>query len=103
MSNPLLRTARRQKGWSQQQLADFAGVSLSTIERAEKGESVRVDSIQRLCICLSKTPEEIGLLTFSQESSEILLATNREIISISANNLTLIEDISVLDLGMAEK
>ena len=35
--NHLLREARLKKGWSQQQLADFAGLSLSTVERAERG------------------------------------------------------------------
>ena len=50
-------------GWNQQQLADFAEkLSLSTIERAERGEPIRVDNIERLCICLQKTPEQLGLL-----------------------------------------
>ncbi|SEN20766.1 helix-turn-helix domain-containing protein [Lihuaxuella thermophila] len=62
MKNFLLRAARRKKGWSQQQLADFAQLSLSTIERAERGEPIRVDSIERLCRCLQKTPEQLGLL-----------------------------------------
>ncbi len=62
MKNLLLRTARQQKGWSQQQLADFSGISLSTIERAERGEPIRVDSIERLCSCLEKTPEQLGLI-----------------------------------------
>ena len=55
MRNALLRTERLRRGWTQQQLADFAGISLSTVERAEKGESIRVDCIQRLCECLSKS------------------------------------------------
>lgn len=38
MKNMLLRAARQQRGWSQQQLADFAELSPSTIERAERGE-----------------------------------------------------------------
>ncbi len=62
MTNMLLRTARQQQGWSQQQLADFAGVSLSTIERAERGEPIRVDNLERLCGCLQKTPEQLGLI-----------------------------------------
>ncbi len=62
MRNILLRTERLRHGWTQQQLADFATISLSTVERAEKGESIRVDCIQRLCECLSKTSEELGLL-----------------------------------------
>ena len=67
MRNTLLRTERRRHGWSQQQLADFALVSLSTVERAERGEPIRVDSIQRLCECLSKTAEELGLLHLEQK------------------------------------
>jgi transcriptional regulator with XRE-family HTH domain len=70
MRNTLLRTERLRKGWTQQQLADFAGISLSTVERAEKGESIRVDCIQRLCECLSKTSEELGLLKLDIRSSE---------------------------------
>jgi transcriptional regulator with XRE-family HTH domain len=69
MSNLLLRTARQQKGWNQQQLADFAELSVSTVERAERGESIRVDSIQRLCACLHKTPEQLGLLNGEHEES----------------------------------
>lgn len=62
MKNDVLRLERLRKGWSQQQLADFAVVSLSTVARAERGEAIRIDSIQRLSKCLSKTPEELGLL-----------------------------------------
>ncbi|HLG62101.1 MAG TPA: helix-turn-helix transcriptional regulator [Ktedonosporobacter sp.] len=67
----MLRTARRQKGWSQQQLADFAGVGITTVARAEQGKSLRIDTIQRLCACLGKTPEQLGLVTLdgNQESS----------------------------------
>lgn len=61
MRNTLLRAARLQKGWNQQQLADFAGISLSTIERAERGEPIRADNMERLCTCLQKTPEQLGL------------------------------------------
>lgn len=62
MRNALLRLARQSRGWNQQQLADLAGVSLSTIERAERGEDVRVDTIERLCACFEKTPLQLGLL-----------------------------------------
>src|SRR5436305_7327147 len=70
MRNTLLRTERLRRGWTQQQRADFAALSLSTIERAEKGESIRVDCIQRLCECLSKTPEELGLLKIDERIVE---------------------------------
>lgn len=96
MKNMLLRTTRRQMGWNQQQLADFAGVSLSTIERAERGEPIRVDTIERLCTCLQKTPEQLGLLntanypangrkagkTLDSLLDELLLTSSTELIDL---------------------
>src|ERR1700730_10948135 len=70
MRNHLLRIERLRHGWTQQQLADFAGISLSTVERAEKGESIRVDCILRLCQCLSKTSEELGLFKMEEKTLE---------------------------------
>ena len=69
--NHLLREARLKKGWSQRQLADFSGLSLSTIERAERGEPLRIDSIQLLCECLNKTPEELGLVKIEDRKEGI--------------------------------
>lgn len=62
MKNTLLRRARLQKGWSQQQLADFAEIGITTVARAESGKFLRIDTIQRLCACLEKTPEQLGLV-----------------------------------------
>jgi transcriptional regulator with XRE-family HTH domain len=70
MQNAHLRTERLRRGWTQRQLADFAGISLSTVERAEKGEAIRVDCIQRLCECLSKSPEELGLFKLDGKAGE---------------------------------
>ncbi len=64
MANILLRTARNRQGWTQKQLADFANVSLSTVERAEKGESIRPDNVQNLCSCLEANPESLGLFKY---------------------------------------
>lgn len=77
MRNTLLRTERLRHGWTQQQLADFASISLSTVERAEKGESIRVDCIQRLCECLSKTSEELGLLKIEERTLESIVNMKR--------------------------
>lgn len=71
MGNTLLRTERRRRGWTQQQLADFALVSLSTVERAEGGGSIRIDNIQRLCECLGKNSEELGLFQVSEGKEQI--------------------------------
>ncbi|MBV9689135.1 MAG: helix-turn-helix transcriptional regulator [Ktedonobacteraceae bacterium] len=57
-----LRLERLKRSWTQQELADFAQVSLSSVERAEQGRPLRVDICRRLCDCLGKTkPQELGL------------------------------------------
>ncbi len=72
MKNEWLRAARLRKGWSQQQLAELAGIGLSTVERAERGKLLRIDTIHRLAACLGKTPEQLGLvpLDYPQERFE---------------------------------
>jgi transcriptional regulator with XRE-family HTH domain len=58
----LLQRERLRRGLTQQELADFAQVSLRSIQRAEQGEPLRVDICKRICAFLEKeTPEEIGL------------------------------------------
>lgn len=39
-----IRRLRRERGWTQAQLAEFASVSRPTIIRLERGEPVRLDS-----------------------------------------------------------
>ncbi len=43
-----LRDLRREKGWSQEQLADISGVSARTIQRLEKGETTGMDTSKAL-------------------------------------------------------
>jgi hypothetical protein len=57
-----LRLERRRRNLSQRMLADFTGLSLATIVRAERGESIGADGRQRLCEYLGKTTEELGLI-----------------------------------------
>ena len=70
MKNLLLRQERLRKGLSQKQLADFAEVSVSTVERAEHGEKIRVDCVQRLCAYLDKAPNELGLFKEDPKKSQ---------------------------------
>ncbi len=92
--NLLLRIARHEKGWTQQQLADFAEISLSTVERAERGESIRIDSIKRLCECLQKNPDQLGLLgkqnSYDKPNKEhdILGFLNNDYVSALENEMT---------------
>ncbi|MBA2678719.1 MAG: helix-turn-helix transcriptional regulator, partial [Ktedonobacteraceae bacterium] len=97
--NLLLKNARKAKGWGQKHLADFAVVSLSTIERAERGEPLRIDNIERISRCLGKTPEELGLfqIEFKDEHPQkiplIVTSTNKT----STNPIALLtEDIQLI-------
>jgi transcriptional regulator with XRE-family HTH domain len=79
-----LRKERLRKGWKQRQLADFAQIGLSAVERAEGGKSISLENVQRLCGCLGKSPEQLGLVKLPQEAlaggvgiSEIALAIGR--------------------------
>lgn len=44
--------SRNLKSWKQSTLADFAGLSLSTIERAERGEAVSAEALDRIAEAL---------------------------------------------------
>src|SRR5579875_1944110 len=57
-----LRKERRQRNLTQRDLADLAGISLSTIQRAEQGRPIRVDCRRLLCACLGKPAQELGLV-----------------------------------------
>ena len=43
-----IKQRRLEKGWSQIQLAEFAGISLRTIQRIEKGHTPTIDTIKSL-------------------------------------------------------
>lgn len=69
---------------TQRQLADFAEVSLSTIERAEHGKPIRIDCQQRICAYFNKTPGDLGLQVIGedeQDSSEALYNRFRDTVS----------------------
>jgi tetratricopeptide (TPR) repeat protein len=57
-----LRVERARRNFSQRMLADFAGVSHSTIVRAERAERLGADARQRICDYLGKSSEELGLI-----------------------------------------
>lgn len=62
-----LKIARLKLGFTQQMLADFARVGISTIQRAERGCPLRPDSVYLLCQYFSERyqrevlPVELGL------------------------------------------
>lgn len=65
-----VRLQRGFLGWKQECLASFASVSLSTVERIERAESVSAESLDRVAIALGQKPgaftEPRVPLTFDQ-------------------------------------
>ncbi len=55
----LIKTARIDKGWTQQQLADIASVSLRTIQRIESTGSASNESVSALCSSFEIEREEL--------------------------------------------
>ncbi len=44
----IVRKLRLQKGWSQEQLAEMADLSVRTVQRAERGQSIGMESLKSL-------------------------------------------------------
>src|SRR5262245_36463031 len=57
-----LREARLSRGLTAEQLAEYTGLSPSTILRAEDGHDVRPDTIRLLSTYLKRSPADLGLL-----------------------------------------
>ncbi|WP_082282014.1 helix-turn-helix transcriptional regulator [Mycobacterium colombiense] len=50
-----VRDARRERGWSQTQLGDEAGVSRPTIARVERGDDVSVATLAKVTAAVGLT------------------------------------------------
>ena len=60
-----LRSLRKEKGWSQEQTADYLCISQSAYARMEKGESYSwANSLSKICEVFEIAPEEL----FKQEN-----------------------------------
>src|SRR5712691_8193701 len=62
--NPLLRLARQQRGWTQQEVADRIGAPLAlNITRWERGSTFPSPHyVRQLCVLFDKSASELGLL-----------------------------------------
>lgn len=86
-----LKNARLKLGFTQVMLADFAQVGKATIQRAERGEPLRPDTVRQLCDYFSERyhhqvePQELGLVFWEtspldqQEAPTPLPQTEEEI------------------------
>ncbi len=52
----MVRKLRTEQGWSQEQLAEIAGLSPRTVQRAETGKNCSLDTAQALAAAFDTTP-----------------------------------------------
>ena len=64
-----LRSARKKKGWTQDQLAQKTGSTQAVIQKIENGKSLRPRNVVKLAQALGVSP---GWLVFGQESFDEL-------------------------------
>ena len=76
--HPLKKARRDHHNLTQQQLADFTGLTRSTIERAERGEPVSLYTRQKLCAYFDKTAQELGLVSEEQAAMKRNQGNERE-------------------------
>src|SRR5579859_3396395 len=72
ISNSLLRAARKQRGWTQQQVADLIGAPLAlNVTRWERGTAFpSAHYVHKLSALFNKTPRELGLVELEEEAGE---------------------------------
>ncbi len=69
-----LKTERKHRGWSQDELAKTLGVSTTTVRRWEQGQAVPYPYYRKKLVALfGKTAQELGLLPDVDEQEEALL------------------------------
>ena len=67
-----VKSARKRKGWSQEQLAAVAKLSRHHILNIEKGANVTLDALQRVARALDITHLPLGALTLAGPMSEVV-------------------------------
>lgn len=65
----VVREKRLQKGWTQQQLGDVAGLSLRTIQRVESQGQGSLETCNAICAVLEVQRDEL-MVTTSQQSTK---------------------------------
>jgi len=66
-----VRSIRINKGWSQEQLSEYSGLSLRTIQRIEKGVTISMDSLNVLARALEVDHTELVMKEVTQPSTPI--------------------------------
>jgi uncharacterized membrane protein YhaH (DUF805 family)/DNA-binding XRE family transcriptional regulator len=66
VNSDYIRQLRQQRGWSQEQLADIAGVNARTIQRLERGTHASVDTLKALAVAFAVDYQQL-LMTQQQQ------------------------------------
>ncbi|MFV0624971.1 multiprotein-bridging factor 1 family protein [Sphingomonas sp. ac-8] len=69
-----MKVQRAFYGWKRDTLAAMAGVSISTVERVERGEHVRTSSLEKLALALNQPPEAFTAKRVPLSEAEALAA-----------------------------
>lgn len=56
----MIKTMRLSRGWSQEQLADFSGLSVRTVQRLERGHSAGLESLKCIAVALEVDVSALG-------------------------------------------
>lgn len=57
-----VKKLRLQRGWSQEQLSQFSGLSVRTIQRVEKGQSPSLESLKSLAAVFEVNVDELQII-----------------------------------------
>ena len=72
----IIRTLRKKKGWSQEELAEICGLNVRTIQRVESGNKASLETLRSLAsvfeVELSKLTEEITVIDKTSEEWKAL-------------------------------
>lgn len=76
----IVRKLRLQRGWSQEQLAELAGVSVRTIQRAERGGSMSLETSRALAAVfeIDRTHLEEGASSMTDNDNRQSAVTDEE-------------------------
>lgn len=70
----MIKNMRLSRGWSQEQLADFSGLSVRTVQRLERGHSTGLESLK--CIAAALEVEVATLRSEDGADGELFLDAN---------------------------
>lgn len=62
VKSDIIRLHRQAKGWTQQHLADAAGLSLRTVQRAEREGTAAKESVMAICATLTIDLAELSII-----------------------------------------